>query len=285
MNLTRVRPSSPGFTLIELLVVVSIIALLISILLPALSGARDAARMAACGSNLRQFGVAAFSYNIDFKSVPIGRIMSGNTYAWQLSYTSNHSSGQLAREFEAFASGYLRINGVYGVSWTKGTRSILECPGKPVSGNLGYHDVSYMSGAFIGDWNAHRFGENNGSGAPQLMSGMTTAQAWEGYYIYGYRGRTRWSDSAALPSPMTSKLGIYPDQAKSPSAWPLFFDQSIYILYNTTFTSNHRSSLNALYLDGSVANQANDADWASGHPSAAQWYMPYVRLRNLDYYN
>ncbi|WP_158222557.1 type II secretion system protein [Rhodopirellula sp. MGV] len=46
-----------GFTLVELLVVVSIIGLLASMALPALTKARAAARSAACQSNLRQFGI------------------------------------------------------------------------------------------------------------------------------------------------------------------------------------------------------------------------------------
>ncbi len=58
-----------AFTLVELLVVISITALLIAILLPALSGAREAGRAVVCASTMRQLNIAVQGYASEHKGV------------------------------------------------------------------------------------------------------------------------------------------------------------------------------------------------------------------------
>jgi len=55
-------PRRSGFTLVELLVVMSVIAVLVGLLLPAVQSARESARGSACTNNLRQLGVAVQNY-------------------------------------------------------------------------------------------------------------------------------------------------------------------------------------------------------------------------------
>lgn len=62
---TKTRTKNSGFTLIELLVVVSIIALLVSILLPALSKAREHAKQVVCATNEHSMGQALIVYAHD----------------------------------------------------------------------------------------------------------------------------------------------------------------------------------------------------------------------------
>src|SRR5207247_947120 len=63
------QKSRNGFTLVELLVVVVIIAILLSLLAPALDKAIYQAELAVCGANLHAIGAGASIYTMDYKKV------------------------------------------------------------------------------------------------------------------------------------------------------------------------------------------------------------------------
>jgi prepilin-type N-terminal cleavage/methylation domain-containing protein/prepilin-type processing-associated H-X9-DG protein len=86
----RERSKRSGFTLIELLVVIAIISLLVSILLPSLSQARNMAKSLVCATGLRNLGLGVFRYTDDHNgALPVGWI-PGSPWAHQSAYVMSY---------------------------------------------------------------------------------------------------------------------------------------------------------------------------------------------------
>jgi prepilin-type processing-associated H-X9-DG protein len=79
----------PAFTLVELLVVIGIIAVLIGLLLPALSRAQEAARTTKCLSNLRVIGEGLFAYT----SANNGYVVPAYNLPWLAGAATNYNGG------------------------------------------------------------------------------------------------------------------------------------------------------------------------------------------------
>jgi competence protein ComGC len=105
-SVRRVICSRGGFSLIDTLVTLSVVALLIAILLPSLSGAREAARRVVCASNVRQLGIGIQMFADDHDGklpdsiyVSMAAGMNGDTSAHQQMMTlrvpNNESNDQI----------------------------------------------------------------------------------------------------------------------------------------------------------------------------------------------
>ena len=97
-----------GFTLIELLVVISVIAVLMAILLPSLNRAREQGKRVVCRSNLKQLGIAWYTYAQDND----GKLVNGaagedrtGEKAWVGNCTASNwrSGGQMPEEDQVIA--------------------------------------------------------------------------------------------------------------------------------------------------------------------------------------
>jgi len=237
-----------GFTMIELLTVTAIVALLMSLLLPSLSAARDAARRVACLSNTRQLVTAWTVYANDHQghAMPLAYFefadtRGGDSVFWfgtdgSVSGTVDHTRGLLTPYIDA----------------ALGEGSVYECPSQP--------------------W---------GTYAPQTRTNQfTTTYGYNGYYLsphhtpgwggsFGPIGRRPSQRLDTIERP--TELMVFADtllpvgrDGRSTALLdpPMLFDGNGSWRTNEAPTTSfrHRATAAAAHADGSARTHAPDRD-------------------------
>jgi len=131
-----------GFTLVELLVVIAIIGILASMLMPAINSARESARSAQCGSNVRNLAVAANSYSQQNRDQLPGIGTGANSGFVQLMpYLEMGNMFDAITGFEAQDDG----NGGQ-TSYTTTVAPIFVCPSAKNPGLAGQSNFAHCAG-------------------------------------------------------------------------------------------------------------------------------------------
>jgi prepilin-type N-terminal cleavage/methylation domain-containing protein len=129
-----------GLTVIELMVCVSIIAVLASLLLPAVNAARESSRAISCKDKQRQTGMAIISYEAKFKYYPIRRgVRSQTFFHWHREILPEIEQSELFERIQYDISNGLDWHQLSGM---RVRINLFECPSDPMTRSLVRNQVS-----------------------------------------------------------------------------------------------------------------------------------------------
>jgi prepilin-type N-terminal cleavage/methylation domain-containing protein/prepilin-type processing-associated H-X9-DG protein len=244
LHQTHQQRTTAGFTLVELLVVIGVIALLISILLPALNKAREAARKVNCLSNLRQIGLQMQFYAQNNEGqVPLANRMNfGSTayyvwkndrpYGWGLLFLKDWSNSSGANNANTYSGADPRL---------------LYCPS--------VIDDRYTYNSPRNPW---KFSN------PSTVRSSYWLSCWdEKDRSYQIRDTGTWWSGPlvqfGVQAPYWTSLGgatqRFPRLAKLKSYMPVASDSMSW----NVIRGGHKTGVNTLYADGSASTVPIDA--------------------------
>lgn len=224
--------SNRGFTLIELLVVISIIALLIAILLPVLSAARELAKKTRCLVNQKQLAIASTAFAADNDGQTPPRSDNGLGYGMYAVWTTKNGWNNSSAQAQRYGN-YRRLGVIMSEGYSQ-SPEILYCPSLAENHTWLKIGGIYPSTPSIGGW----FEEG------QVPAGVDIMNA-----SYFYRETYAGHDYPSGGTPILSELVNTLDLERDPSDLVMLAD--VFADPSRGINDHHRDGYNLIRLDAS----------------------------------